>query len=95
MFGDIAMPTGLQNADPCTERGCLWPKSTDGNVYVPFRISRQYCKSQQPVCFWRQHFYFGSLFVNITHKVLIIQYHMHALHIFLALVVLVEVYSSL
>ncbi|KAM9861121.1 uncharacterized protein ACBR49_003622 [Aulostomus maculatus] len=42
VFGDIAMPTGLQNADPCTLRGCLWPKATDGNVYVPYRISNQY-----------------------------------------------------
>lgn len=61
MFGDIAMPTGLQNADPCTERGCLWPKATDGNVYVPYRISNQYCKSQQPVPFSMQDFYFASL----------------------------------
>lgn len=45
MFGDIAVPTGLGNADPCTARGCLWPKASDGNVYVPFRISRQFCKS--------------------------------------------------
>ncbi|XP_028453039.1 low choriolytic enzyme [Perca flavescens] len=42
LFGDIAVPTGLQNADPCTARGCLWPKATDGNVYVPYRISNQY-----------------------------------------------------
>lgn len=49
LFGDIAVPTGLQNADPCTARGCLWPKASDGRVYVPYRISNQYCKSQQPV----------------------------------------------
>ncbi|XP_039650215.1 low choriolytic enzyme-like [Perca fluviatilis] len=42
LFGDIAVPTGLQNADPCTARGCLWPKATDGNVYVPYRISDEY-----------------------------------------------------
>ncbi|XP_078108535.1 hatching enzyme 1.2-like [Sander vitreus] len=42
LFGDIAVPTGLQNADPCTARGCLWPKATDGNVYVPYRISKKY-----------------------------------------------------
>uniref|UniRef100_A0A3B4B0X6 Metalloendopeptidase n=1 Tax=Periophthalmus magnuspinnatus TaxID=409849 RepID=A0A3B4B0X6_9GOBI len=42
--GDIAVPYGLQNADPCTARGCLWPKATDGNVYVPYRISNQYCE---------------------------------------------------
>lgn len=58
MFGDIAMPEGLQNADPCTQRGCLWPKATDGKVYIPYRISNQYCKSQEPIPFRGQGFYF-------------------------------------
>uniref|UniRef100_A0A3B4AWY7 Metalloendopeptidase n=1 Tax=Periophthalmus magnuspinnatus TaxID=409849 RepID=A0A3B4AWY7_9GOBI len=44
--GDIAVPYGLQNADPCTARGCLWPKATDGNVYVPYRISNQYSQRE-------------------------------------------------
>ncbi|XP_056268844.1 hatching enzyme 1.2-like [Pseudoliparis swirei] len=47
MFGDIAVPTGLENADPCTRRGCLWPKASDGNVYVPYRISRDYDRRQR------------------------------------------------
>ncbi|XP_008296657.1 high choriolytic enzyme 1-like [Stegastes partitus] len=47
LFGDIAVPTGLQNADPCTARGCLWPKATDGNVYVPYRISNQYSRRER------------------------------------------------
>ncbi|XP_068566840.1 high choriolytic enzyme 1-like [Cebidichthys violaceus] len=47
MFGDIAVPTGLQNADPCVERGCLWPKATDGNVYVPYRISSDYSQRER------------------------------------------------
>uniref|UniRef100_A0AAQ5Z216 Metalloendopeptidase n=1 Tax=Amphiprion ocellaris TaxID=80972 RepID=A0AAQ5Z216_AMPOC len=49
IFGDIAVPTGLQNADPCTGRaqGCLWPKATDGNVYVPYRISNQYSRRER------------------------------------------------
>ncbi|XP_060924094.1 low choriolytic enzyme-like [Limanda limanda] len=47
IFGDIAVPTGLQNADPCTARGCLWPKSSDGNVYVPYRISGQYSQRER------------------------------------------------
>nr|XP_057934046.1 low choriolytic enzyme-like isoform X2 [Doryrhamphus excisus] len=47
MFGDIAVPSGLQNADPCTTRGCLWPKSDDGNVYIPYRISRQYSSGER------------------------------------------------
>lgn len=44
MFGDIAVPTGLQNADPCTARGCLWNKDQDGNVYIPYSISNQFCE---------------------------------------------------
>ncbi|XP_040889485.1 low choriolytic enzyme-like [Toxotes jaculatrix] len=47
MYGDIAVGTGLQNADPCTARGCLWPKSPDGNVYVPYRISSQYSQRER------------------------------------------------
>ncbi|XP_044210175.1 low choriolytic enzyme-like isoform X2 [Thunnus albacares] len=49
MFGDIAVPTGLGNADPCTARGCLWPKASDGNVYVPYRISNQYSRRERDV----------------------------------------------
>ncbi|XP_078139462.1 low choriolytic enzyme-like isoform X1 [Centroberyx gerrardi] len=47
MYGDIAVKTGLQNADPCTARGCLWPKASDGNVYVPYRISNQYSRRER------------------------------------------------
>ncbi|XP_013876646.1 low choriolytic enzyme [Austrofundulus limnaeus] len=49
MFGDIAIPAGLRNADPCTARGCKWPKSNDGNVYVPYRISNQYSQRERDV----------------------------------------------
>uniref|UniRef100_UPI0037E71363 hatching enzyme 1.2-like n=1 Tax=Semicossyphus pulcher TaxID=241346 RepID=UPI0037E71363 len=52
MFGDIAVPTGLQNADPCTSRpraNCLWPKASDGNVYVPYRISQEYTLRERNV----------------------------------------------
>ncbi|KTF92739.1 hypothetical protein cypCar_00042959 [Cyprinus carpio] len=41
-FGDIAVPTGFQNADPCTARRCKWRKSRNGLVYVPYKISNQY-----------------------------------------------------
>ncbi|XP_051757615.1 low choriolytic enzyme-like isoform X2 [Ctenopharyngodon idella] len=41
-FGDIAVASGLENADPCTARGCKWDRSRDGNVYVPYVISYQY-----------------------------------------------------
>ncbi|XP_058486173.1 high choriolytic enzyme 1-like [Solea solea] len=47
LFGDIAVPTGFENADECTARGCLWPKASDGNVYVPYRISSAYSQGQQ------------------------------------------------
>ncbi|XP_057696045.1 low choriolytic enzyme-like [Corythoichthys intestinalis] len=47
MFGDIAIPSGLQNADPCTRNRCRWPKASDGLVYVPYRISQQYSARQR------------------------------------------------
>jgi len=31
-----------RNADPCTSRGCMWGKSSDGKVYVPYVIRNQY-----------------------------------------------------
>ncbi|KAI3370978.1 hypothetical protein L3Q82_023632, partial [Scortum barcoo] len=37
---DIAYDFGTgRNADPCTSRGCMWPKSADGSVYVAYTIS--------------------------------------------------------
>ncbi|XP_049907060.1 high choriolytic enzyme 2-like [Epinephelus moara] len=47
VLGDIAVPDGFQNADPCTARGCLWPKATDGNVYIPYRISNQFSRRER------------------------------------------------
>ncbi|XP_067295698.1 nephrosin isoform X2 [Pseudorasbora parva] len=47
MFDDIAVPNLLQNADPCVARGCKWPSSSDGNVYVPYVIENHY--SQQEI----------------------------------------------
>ncbi|KAK9971795.1 hypothetical protein ABG768_025146 [Culter alburnus] len=45
-FGDIAVASGLENADPCTARGCKWDRSRDGNVYVPYVISNQYSPTE-------------------------------------------------
>ncbi|XP_059191646.1 hatching enzyme 1.2-like [Centropristis striata] len=40
---DVAMQSESErNADPCTSYGCMWPKSADGKVYVPYVISRVY-----------------------------------------------------
>ncbi|XP_053710735.1 low choriolytic enzyme-like [Synchiropus splendidus] len=49
MYGDIAMPSLLRNADQCTAnpRGCLWPKATDGNVYIPYIIANQYSQRER------------------------------------------------
>ncbi|XP_036440035.1 high choriolytic enzyme 1-like [Colossoma macropomum] len=46
MFGDIAMYTGFQNADPCTSRGCKWRKRRNRKVYVPYVISNQYSSQE-------------------------------------------------
>ncbi|XP_062845368.1 high choriolytic enzyme 1-like [Trichomycterus rosablanca] len=42
MFGDIVMHTGFQNAHPCIFSGCMWPKYSDGRVYVPYAIANHY-----------------------------------------------------
>ncbi|KAI5618564.1 nephrosin isoform 2 precursor, partial [Silurus asotus] len=49
IHGDIAVFTGLQNADPCTSSECKWPRSSDGKVYVPYVISRQYSPSEKNI----------------------------------------------
>lgn len=33
-----------RNADQCTSSGCMWPKSADGRVYVPYVIASHYCE---------------------------------------------------
>ncbi|XP_010892903.3 high choriolytic enzyme 1 [Esox lucius] len=38
-----------RNADPCTSRGCMWPKSSDGKVYVPYVISNQFSSRELQV----------------------------------------------
>lgn len=43
--GDIAVSSDAnKNADPCTTRGCLWKKWTDGKVYIPYYIANHFCK---------------------------------------------------
>ncbi|TSQ58062.1 hypothetical protein Baya_11488 [Bagarius yarrelli] len=31
-----------RNADPCTSSDCMWPKSSDGKVYVPYVIANHF-----------------------------------------------------
>ncbi|XP_036375465.1 high choriolytic enzyme 2-like [Megalops cyprinoides] len=49
IFGDIAVNTGLQNADPCTYRKCKWVKHPNGKVYVPYVISNQYSTHERSI----------------------------------------------
>ncbi|XP_016386247.1 low choriolytic enzyme-like [Sinocyclocheilus rhinocerous] len=40
LMDDIAV--NERNADPCTSYGCLWPKYSDGMIYVPYVIANHY-----------------------------------------------------
>ncbi|KAM4743669.1 hatching enzyme 1.2-like [Anableps anableps] len=48
--GDIAVnPEVDRNADPCTSRGCLWLKYTDGKVYIPYYIANHYSDRERDI----------------------------------------------
>ncbi|KAF4071941.1 hypothetical protein AMELA_G00268680 [Ameiurus melas] len=48
--GDIAVyDDNGRNADPCTSRGCMWPKSSDGKVYVPYVIANHYTDRERQI----------------------------------------------
>ncbi|KAA0723450.1 Low choriolytic enzyme [Triplophysa tibetana] len=40
LLDDIAV--NEKNADPCTSYNCLWPKYSDGNIWVPYVIANHY-----------------------------------------------------
>ncbi|CAI5665732.1 high choriolytic enzyme 1 isoform X2 [Oreochromis niloticus] len=47
---DIAYGSEAErNADPCTATGCMWPKSADGRVYVPYALSSVYTSREVAV----------------------------------------------
>lgn len=47
--GDIAVRSDSnKNADPCTSRGCLWNKWSDGKAYIPYYIANHFCKDWLP-----------------------------------------------
>ncbi|RXM34396.1 High choriolytic enzyme 1 [Acipenser ruthenus] len=49
-FGDIAVdPLGSTNADPCTERSCKWPQSSQGTVYIAFEVSDDFSLNDRAV----------------------------------------------
>uniref|UniRef100_A0A3Q0SY16 Metalloendopeptidase n=1 Tax=Amphilophus citrinellus TaxID=61819 RepID=A0A3Q0SY16_AMPCI len=38
-----------RNADPCTSYGCMWGKSSDGKVYVPYVIASHYSSRERSI----------------------------------------------
>merc|ERR1719357_1094342 len=48
--GDIAIDSEAErNADPCTSRGCMWGKFTDGKVYVPYYITNHFSSREKAI----------------------------------------------
>ncbi|XP_074516042.1 low choriolytic enzyme-like [Sebastes fasciatus] len=48
--GDIAVRSDAdRNADPCTSRGCLWQKYSDGKVYIPYYITNNYSSRERSI----------------------------------------------
>ncbi|KAM3608774.1 uncharacterized protein V6R79_004482 [Siganus canaliculatus] len=50
VMDDIAYDSEKErNADPCTSGGCMWSKSGDGKVYVPFVIASHYSSRERAI----------------------------------------------
>ncbi|GLD67003.1 high choriolytic enzyme 1-like protein [Lates japonicus] len=48
--GDIAIDSEAErNADPCTSRGCMWGKWTDGKVYIPYYIASHFSSREKAI----------------------------------------------
>ncbi|XP_030269940.1 low choriolytic enzyme-like [Sparus aurata] len=48
--GDIAVNSEAEkNADPCTSRGCMWGKWTDGKVYIPYYIASHFSSREKAI----------------------------------------------
>ncbi|XP_071400322.1 hatching enzyme 1.2-like [Centroberyx affinis] len=48
--GDIAVDNEAEkNADPCTSRGCMWGKWTDGKVYIPYHIASHFSSREKAI----------------------------------------------
>ncbi|KAI4798889.1 hypothetical protein KUCAC02_020407 [Chaenocephalus aceratus] len=47
---DIAIDSEAErNADPCTSRGCMWLKNSDGKVYVPYYITDNFSSREKAI----------------------------------------------
>ncbi|XP_077600640.1 high choriolytic enzyme 1-like [Stigmatopora nigra] len=50
VMDDIAYDKdGERNADQCTSRGCMWPMSANGRIYVPYVISTHYTSRERAI----------------------------------------------
>ncbi|KAM3876855.1 hatching enzyme 1.2-like [Diretmus argenteus] len=48
--GDIAIGSEAErNADPCTSRGCMWGKYSDGKVYIPYYIASHFSSREKSI----------------------------------------------
>ncbi|XP_010901213.1 low choriolytic enzyme [Esox lucius] len=66
---DIAYGSEAErNADPCTSRGCMWPKSSDGRVYVPYVISNQYSSREQQIIERALQSFAGFSCINLVRR---------------------------
>ncbi|XP_054879575.1 hatching enzyme 1.2-like [Poeciliopsis prolifica] len=49
LHGDVAVTnSAFKNADPCTARGCMWPKS-GRYVYVPYQIGPEFSQNEKNI----------------------------------------------
>ncbi|XP_078112605.1 high choriolytic enzyme 1-like [Sander vitreus] len=50
VMDDIAYDSeNERNADPCTSSGCMWGKSSDGKVYVPYVIATHFSSRERSI----------------------------------------------
>ncbi|XP_076589674.1 high choriolytic enzyme 1-like [Chaetodon auriga] len=50
VMDDIAYKSeNERNADPCTSYSCMWPKSSDGKVYVPYDIAPHFSSRERSI----------------------------------------------
>uniref|UniRef100_A0A3Q3WXH2 Metalloendopeptidase n=1 Tax=Mola mola TaxID=94237 RepID=A0A3Q3WXH2_MOLML len=48
--GDIVMEEDAErNFDPCTCRGCMWGKQTDGKVYIPYYVANHFSSREKAI----------------------------------------------
>uniref|UniRef100_H3CFE4 Metalloendopeptidase n=1 Tax=Tetraodon nigroviridis TaxID=99883 RepID=H3CFE4_TETNG len=49
LIDDVALGENERNADGCTSRDCMWAKSSDGKVYVPYVVASHYSSRERSI----------------------------------------------